>query len=208
MTVPILTLASASPRRAEYLGMMGIEFSVVAADIDEGWVPGESPHEHVERLARGKAAAVASRGVRGMHADGIVLAGDTVVVLDGEILGKPKDEEDAVAMLLKLQGRSHHVASALALQTTDGVAHSGVSVTEVLCAKFGRCTAEAYAATGEPMDKAGSYGIQGLGAALVDSISGDYYTVVGLPIPLLLRLFRVIGWHYQFGAWSRSDPTS
>jgi nucleoside triphosphate pyrophosphatase len=203
MIGPPLVLASASPRRAEYLNMLGIDFSACAADIDEAWIPGELPNAHVERLAREKAAAVADTGVQGF-----VLAGDTVVVLQGEILGKPRDREDAVRMLLRLQGRGHQVASALALQAPDGTVHSGVSVTDVRFASFDRRTAEAYAATEEPMDKAGAYGIQGMGAAVVDSISGDYYTVVGLPVPLMLRLFRSVGWHYRFGAWSRSESHS
>lgn len=183
--------------------MLGIEFSVKAADIDEAWIPGELPNAHVERLAREKAEAVAETGV-----DGYVLAGDTVVVREGEILGKPRDRAEAVEMLLKLQGRGHQVASALALVTPEGDLHSGVSVTDVRFAPFDRSMAEAYAATDEPLDKAGAYGIQGMGAAVVDSISGDYYTVVGLPIPLMLRLFRSVGWHYRFGAWSRGEQHS
>jgi len=200
MKAPNVILASASPRRAEYLTMLGIEYTVLSADIDEAWIPGELPNAHVERLAREKAEAVMETG-----ANGFVLAGDTVVVLDREILGKPTDRKDAVEMLLKLQGRGHQVASALALLTPEGMVHSGVSVTDVRFAAFDRDIAEAYAATDEPLDKAGGYGIQGMGAAVVDSISGDYYTVVGLPIPLLLRLFRTVGWYYRFGVWSRGE---
>jgi nucleoside triphosphate pyrophosphatase len=208
MNSPNLVLASASPRRAQYLRMLGIEFAIQAADIDEAWISGELPNAHVERLAREKAAAVAELGDSGANPDALVLAGDTVVVVDREILGKPRDRQDAVEMLLKLQGRAHQVASALALMTPGGMVHSGVSVTDVRFAAFDRALAEAYAATEEPLDKAGAYGIQGLGAAVVDSISGDYYTVVGLPIPLMLRLFRSAGWLYQFGAWSPSEPHS
>ena len=136
--------------------MMGIEFSVRPSDIDETSFPGEVPTALVERLAREKAEAVHEP-----EGDGHVLAGDTVVVLDGEILGKPRDRADAVTMLMRLRGREHQVASGLALRTPAGDVHSGVSVTDVQFADFERATAEAYAATDEPSDKAGAYGIQG-----------------------------------------------
>ena len=203
---PELILASQSPRRAEYLRMLGIEFTVQVADIDESWLDGESPRDHVERLAREKAATVSRiLSERDMPAGETahVLAGDTVVVLDGDILGKPADEADAVEMLLSLSDRSHEVASGLALLSPDGRVHSGVSVTEVRFRSLDRPTAEAYAATGEPLDKAGGYGIQGQGASLVESIRGDYYTVVGLPVPLMLGLFHEAGWDYRFGDWAR-----
>ncbi len=162
--------------------------------LDESWIEGESPEAHVERLAREKAEAVAA-GYPGRP----VLAGDTVVVLDGDILGKPVDSRDAAEMLLRLSGREHYVASGLALRTESGETVSGVSVTRVTLANFDRATTDAYVATGEPLDKAGAYGIQGKGAALVEAIEGDYYTVVGLPIPLMLDLFLRAGRHYAFG---------
>jgi len=206
VTAPELVLASRSPRRAEYLRMLGIDFAVQVADIDESWLEGESPGDHVERLAREKAATVSrllSDLDRPEGETAHVLAGDTVVVLDGDILGKPADEADAAEMLLRLAGRTHEVASGLALLTPDGQVHSGVSRTEVHFRALDRPTAEAYAATGEPLDKAGAYGIQGQGASLVEAIRGDYYTVVGLPVPLMLRLFHEAGWDYRFGTWAR-----
>ncbi len=192
--VPPLVLASASPRRAEYLRMLGFDFDVIAADIDEALLPGEEPDTHVERLAREKASTVQRE-----RPDALVLAGDTVVVLDDRILGKPRDAADAEEMLVLLSGRTHTVASGLALGLTDGRVVSGVSRTGVTFRSFSRETARRYVATGEPLDKAGAYGIQGVGAALVGDIHGDYYTVVGLPIPLLIRLLQEGGWEYGFG---------
>lgn len=187
-----LILASASPRRSRILTSLGVEHRVLPARVDESALPAENPLAHVERLARAKAAAVAS-----LHPECWVLAGDTVVTVDGDLLGKPRDEDDAVAMLLRLQGRAHRVASGLAL-ARNGRVHSGVEVTEVRFRPFHRETAQAYAASGEPMDKAGAYGIQGLGAALVEGVSGDYTAVVGLPVPLLIRLMEEAGRPYRF----------
>ncbi|TVP58855.1 MAG: septum formation protein Maf [Gemmatimonadales bacterium] len=189
-------LASASPRRAEILEMLGIAFDVQPAHIDESVLPGEVPGEHVERLARGKAAAISP-----LHPGRVVLAGDTVVTIEGEILGKPDDEDAAVRMLLRLAGRSHEVFSALAVAAgtrSAGTLHSGVRSTRVHFRSFGEGTARAYVETGEPMDKAGAYGIQGLGAVLVEGIEGDYTGVVGLPVPLLLELSAAIGFAYRF----------
>ncbi len=194
MKAETLVLASASPRRADYLRMLGIPFEVDPADVDESWIDGESPEAHVDRLARAKAFSVGSR-----HPSRAVLGGDTVVVLDGVILGKPRDAEDAVGMLLQLQGRDHVVVSGLALLAETGDMLSGISKTRVRLRDFERADAEAYVATGEPLDKAGAYGIQGKGATLVDAIEGDYYTVVGLPIPLMLDLLRRSGRPYDFG---------
>ncbi len=175
--------------------MLRLEFEVLSADIDETLLDGEDPSGHVERLAREKASTVQAR-----RPDALVLAGDTVVVLDGRILGKPKDAADAEAMLMVLAGRTHTVASGLALALPDGRVLSGVSHTDVSFRGFSEDTARRYVATGEPLDKAGSYGIQGVGATLVGDIHGDYYTVVGLPIPLLIRLLREGGWEYGFGS--------
>jgi septum formation protein len=193
MPEPPLVLASASPRRAELLAMLGLPHEVVPVDVDEGVQPDEEPDAHVERLSRLKAEVAAGR-----RPGTWILAGDTVVVVDGQILGKPRDREDAVGMLLRLQGRSHSVASGLALRAPDGGVLSGAEVTEVRFRPFDRATAEAYAATGEPMDKAGAYAIQGRGSALVEGIVGDYFTVVGLPVPLLIRLLAGAGRPYRF----------
>ncbi len=194
-----LILASASPRRTEILSTLGLPHRVEPARVDEAPRPGEDPAAHVERLAREKAAQVAGR-----HPGAWVVAGDTVVTVDGGVLGKPADPEDAVAMLLALQGRPHRVASGLAVAAPPGkerpgpVLLSGVEITEVRFRPFDEATARAYVATGEPMDKAGAYGIQGLGSALVMGISGDYSGVVGLPVSLLLALLERAGSPYRF----------
>ena len=193
---PPLVLASASPRRSEYLAMLGLTFTVEAADVPEAVRRGEPPGVHVERLARDKALATAIN-----HPGAAVLGGDTVVEVGGAILGKPTDEADAEAMLMRLQGRSHSVASGLALVLPSGEVHSGVSTTAVTFRAFDRGFARAYVATGEPLDKAGAYGIQGLGSALVSEIKGDYHTVVGFPIPLLMDLMGRCGWEYSFGSF-------
>jgi septum formation protein len=195
---PPLVLASASPRRAECLRMLGLSFEVQPADVPETVRHGESADAFVERLARDKATAVAS-----LRPDEVVLGGDTVVSLDGEILGKPSGPEEAEAMLLRLAGRTHSVASGLALALPSGDVRSGVSTTQVTFRDFSPRFARAYVATGEPLDKAGAYGIQGLGAALVTEIQGDYYSVVGLPVALLMRLFEESGWAHTFESPAR-----
>lgn len=195
-----IVLASASPRRAEILDTLGIPFVTRPARIDESVHEGESPRGHVERLARAKAAAVA-----GLVAGRRVLAGDTIVVLGERILGKPRDADAAVDMLMQLQGGEHRVLSALALADGSGGGtgtgariRSGVQETRVRFREFDPATARAYVDTGEPMDKAGAYGIQGLGAVLVKAIEGDYTGVVGLPVPLLVRLLAEAGVGYRF----------
>jgi septum formation protein len=190
-----LILASASPRRANLLTQMGLSYQVFPSHIPEDVLEGESPEAHAQRLALEKA-----REVWGDHQDTLVVAGDTIVVLDGEILGKPADAKEAVAMLMALSGRIHTVVSGLAVAFPNGSAQAGSMSTEVTFSVFDEATARAYVDTGEPMDKAGSYGIQGLGSTLVKEISGDYHTVVGLPIPLFLGLLRSGGWQYEFGA--------
>jgi len=190
---PPLLLASASPRRAEILRTLGIAHRVVPADIEEARRPGEAPEGYVERMAREKAGAV-----RALHPEAWVLAGDTTVAVDQRVLEKPGDAAEAVQMLLALQGREHQVATGLALVGPEGVVKSGVRVTRVRFRAFDRTTARNYAATGEPMDKAGAYGIQGLGGALVEAIDGDFTTVVGLSVPLLVRLLERAGRPYRF----------
>jgi len=180
--------------------MLGLKFTVQPADVPETVQHGESAEAHVERLARDKATAVAS-----VRPGAVVLGGDTVVTLDGEILGKPSGPEEAEAVLLRLAGRTHSVASGLALALSSSDVRSGVSTTEVTFRPFSPEFANAYVATGEPLDKAGAYGIQGLGAALVTEIRGDYYSVVGLPIALLLKLFEESGWEYTFPSPDRNS---
>jgi len=191
---PRLVLASASPRRADLLRQLGLSVEIRPAHVDERSLLGEEPHRHVERLARAKAEAVAVE-----MPGSLVIGGDTEVVLDGRVLGKPADDGEAVAMLLSLAGRAHEVLSGVALAGPHGVL-SGVGRAEVHFRAFDRTFAEAYVASGEPHDKAGAYGIQGLGGALVEAIRGDYYTVVGLPLGLLIELLEEAGWRYAFGS--------
>jgi septum formation protein len=175
--------------------MLGLDHTVDPAAIpEEAPAGGEHPTGYSERLARRKAAAVAAR-----HPDALVLAADTVVVRDGRVLGKPASAADAVETLLSLAGRVHSVVTGLALARPGTSAIlSRVDVAEVRFRSFDRIAAEAYVATGEPMDKAGAYGIQGLGSALVSRVEGDYYTVVGLSVHGLLRLLEEAGFRYAF----------
>lgn len=181
--------------------MLGLRFTVQPAEVPETAQPEESAEAHVERLARDKATAVAS-----VRPGVVVLGGDTVVALDDEIFGKPSGPKDAEAMLLRLAGRTHRVASGLALALPSGEMRSGHSTTEVTFRPFSVGFAHAYVATGEPLDKAGGYGIQGLGASLVTEIRGDYFGVVGLPVALLLRLFEQSGWEYAFASSPGAGP--
>lgn len=197
-----MILASASPRRAMILAILRIPFEVDPPSGPEVARPGEPPLEHALRLSREKAREVADR-----RPGRWVLAGDTIVTLDGEILGKPQSADDALQMLLRLQGRTHRVISALSLiRPATGrsfrkeTVFAGTETTAVTFRSFGRETASAYVRTGEPDDKAGAYGIQGIGAALVRRIEGDYGGVVGLPVPLLLDLLEEAGRPYRFGA--------
>ncbi len=192
---PHLILASASPRRAAVLGMLGLEFEVRPARIPEEPSEGERPTTYVTRLAREKAEAVAG------EAEGAFVVGaDTVVLLDRAIMEKPADAEEARAMLRVLAGRSHTVLTAVALRTPGAEVRGTLERAEVRFRDVPAEEIDAYVATGEPLDKAGGYGIQGFGAALVEGIRGDYYTVVGLPVVPLLGLFRAAGWRYRFGS--------
>lgn len=189
---PRLVLASQSPRRAQLLEMLGLAFEVAPADIDETYFPGEEPGAHAERLAREKAAVVAAR-----YPDAIVVGSDTVVILDGEVLGKPRDDADAVRMLMRLQGRTHEVATGAAVIAEDET-RSIVERVQVHFRAFDEATARAYVATREPMDKAGAYGIQGYGATLVDRIDGDFFAVMGFPVARFIDLLEAHGWRYAF----------
>ena len=187
-----MILASQSPRRIALMREAGFDVRVIPADIDERSEPGETPVELVERLARLKAAAVAARDAAPGET---VLAADTVVALDGSILGKPGDEQDAARMLSRLSGRTHEVATGVAIARGGGdAAESFVSVTRVTFYPLGEDEIRAYVESGEPLDKAGAYGIQGAGGRmLVRSIEGDFYTVVGLPIAEVVRRLRARG---------------
>jgi septum formation protein len=188
---PRIILASQSPRRAQLLRMLGLRIDTVPADIDESYDPGEDPVQHAERLAREKVEAVAQQ-----HPDAVVIGSDTVVIVDGMVLGKPRDHDDAVRMLMLLQGREHEVATGIAVGW-DGV-RSAVERVAVRFRPFDAAVAAAYAETAEPMDKAGGYGIQGFGATLVEGITGDYFAVMGLPIARLMLLLQESGLHYNF----------
>lgn len=174
--------------------MLGLPFTRHPADVPERPGKGEMPSSYVKRLSRDKARAVAAE-----RADALVLAGDTVVVLDGHILEKPGDEDEAVGMLLRLAGRTHTVLSGLALAVPGRRIECVVERTEVEFRDFDEGTAIAYVATGEPMDKAGAYGIQGMGACLVRSVKGDFFTVVGLPVVRFVELLESAGYSYRFG---------
>ncbi len=188
MTPPVLVLASGSPRRRQLLEMLGIPIEVRPPHVPEVRNPGESPQAYVERLAREKAASVPGP---------LVLGADTTVVVDGEVLEKPVDAADALRMLRRLQGRVHLVITAIALRTSDSML-SATDVTAVTFRPADDDALRAYVATGEPMDKAGAYGIQGYGAALVERIDGDFFGVMGLPVRLVLDLLARAGHPYRF----------
>lgn len=184
-----LILASASPRRRELLAQLGVTHLIDPADIDETVRPGEAPEDYVQRMAREKAACVAARHTLDFQS---VLAADTTVVIDGDILGKPADMFDGLAILARLSGRSHQVMTAICLQSSAGVVEERVT-TEVQFIQLSRELCEAYLATDEPWDKAGAYGIQGLGGAFVSSIHGSYSNVVGLPLTETWQLLAANG---------------
>jgi septum formation protein len=181
-----IILASASPRRSELLRNLGLPFRVLASDVNETVAPDLTPAEVVTELSQRKALAVANT-----LGKGIVIGSDTIVVLDDQILGKPTDEKDAFRMLQGLQGRIHEVYSAVTcIDAATGQMVTGYRSTTVRFKPLGSDVMERYIATGEPMDKAGSYAIQGLGAIFVEGIDGDYFNVVGLPLSLLAEQLK------------------
>lgn len=186
---PNLILASASPRRSSLLRQLGVQFTTAPADVDERARPGETPEGYAERLSLEKARAAAVTA-----GEGIVIAADTIVVLENDILGKPADAQDAVRMLSVLSGRTHRVITALTvMDAANGKTLNRLSHTNV---RFRRLSAEeiaSYVQTGEPLDKAGAYGIQEKGALLVSGIEGCYFNVVGLPLSLLDEMLREFG---------------
>ena len=184
-----LILASNSPRRKELLGQMGLkDFKVAAPNVDESVEDGLSPAETVEQLSLRKAQAAAKKA----GPNDLIIAADTVVALDGVVLGKPRDEEDAFAMLSALSGREHRVYTGVTvLQGEQAVTEH--EETAVTFRPLEDSEIRGYIATGEPMDKAGAYGIQGLGALLVSGIRGDYDNVVGLPVFRLGRILARFG---------------
>ncbi len=186
---PDVILASQSPRRRELLDQMGLAYRTFSSAIDERCGPKEAAEPYALRMAREKALVAVSELGRELP----VLAADTVVVVDGAILGKPADQADATAMLERLSGRSHHVISALALVDINGAMQQEASLTAVSFRPLKRREIQAYVATGESMDKAGAYAIQGLAAAFIARIEGSYSGVMGLPLYETAELLRHIG---------------
>jgi len=178
-------LASSSPRRRELLSILGVPFTTQSADIDESTRPGESPSQYAARLAREKAQAIAS----GRPAD-MVLGADTIVILGNDVLGKPRDAEDARRMLQALSGKVHQVSTAVCLMV-NGHLHEHVETTSVYMRAVPEPEIRDYIATGEPMDKAGAYAIQGGAAKWIYRIEGDYFNVVGLPLAAVWELLKL-----------------
>ena len=196
MTAPPVVLASQSPRRRELLTLIGVPHEVWPAAVDEAMLPDESPPALAERLARRKALAVAAE-----RPEAVVIGSDTIVVIDGDVLGKPADEGDARRMLRRLSGRPHTVYTGVAVARGGAAGRlvSGVEEVGVTFRALDDREIADYVRTGEPMDKAGAYGIQGYGATIVDRIDGDYFAVMGLPLNRLVRLLRRVGVRYEFG---------
>lgn len=188
-----VVLASASPRRRQLLTLIGISHEVRPANVDERIRSRETPRRHAERLAREKASALAMR-----DPDLIVIGADTIVVINRTVLGKPADVADAARMLALLNGREHKVITAVAVSRGRKL-RSAVEEVRVKFRRLRKDEIDAYIGTGEPMDKAGAYGIQGYGATIVERIEGDYFAVMGLPLVRLVGLMRDIGVRYRFG---------
>ena len=188
-----MILASQSPRRRELLALVGIPHEVRPADIDETYLPGEPPRDHAERLAREKTAAIAAA-----EPDALVIGSDTIVVVDGDVLGKPAQAEEAGRMIARLAGRTHTVMTGVAV-AWRGQTRSAVEEVDVTFHPLSAREIAEYVATREPMDKAGAYGIQGYGATIVARVDGDYFAVMGLPLQRLVRLLGDVGIRYPFG---------
>ena len=193
MTTCRVVLASSSPRRRQLLDLIGIAHEVRPANIDETMRAREVPRRHAERLAREKATKIATR-----DPDLITIGADTVVVINRKVLGKPRDEAEAIHMLSQLSGREHTVITAVAVARGKKL-RSAIEEVKVRFRRLHEDEIKAYVATGEPMDKAGAYGIQGYGATIVECIEGDYFAVMGLPLARLTSLMRDLGVRYRFG---------
>lgn len=193
--LPRLVLASASPRRAELLTTLGLRFSVQPADIDESVLDGEDPAAYVERVARAKAAAIAAA-----DPDVVVVAADTTVVLDGAIFGKPRDGDEARSMLRRLSGRDNQVLTGVAVIAAGRVV-ARVAATTVSFSVLDDADIDWYVTTGDLLDKAGAYAIQGAGGLFVTGIDGSYHNVVGLPLDTLRELVAQVG--FDLLAWTR-----
>lgn len=182
--LPRIILASGSPRRAEIMGSVGWEFEKSVPDVDESVIAGESPENYVKRLAGEKALAVA-----GSHPGQIILAADTTVVIDGEIIGKPEDHEDARLMIRRLSGNWHDVLTGVAV-ARNGFEKIGMQRTRVKFAKMTEAEIDFLVERGDPLDKAGAYAVQAQAALFIEGIEGDYWNVVGLPVSLVYRLVK------------------
>lgn len=193
-------LASQSPRRRELLSLIGITHAVMPADINEDVREGEEADGYTERLAREKALVIAGR-----EPEAVVIAADTTVVVDGDILGKPLDAADARAMIRRLSGREHTVMTGIAVARGAAV-HSAVEAVRVTFRPLTDSEIAEYVATGEPMDKAGAYGIQGYGATIVERVDGDYFSVMGLGLRRLVALLERHGIHYRFSDGLSAEP--
>jgi septum formation protein len=191
MTTPRVILASASPRRRDLLSLIGIPHEVRPANIDESYIEGETPRQHAERLARDKASAIGEPGA-------VTIGSDTIVVVDGDVLGKPRDRAHAAEMLRRLSGRSHLVMTGVAVRWHERIV-SGLEEVGVTFRALRDDEIERYIDTGEPLDKAGAYGIQGFGATIVERVDGDYFAVMGLALNRLVRLLAEVGVRYAFG---------
>jgi len=189
---PRIILASSSPRRADLLRSIGVEFEIVPSQVQERPHTGEAPADYITRLARAKVISIARK-----REQGLVIGADTIVVLDGKILGKPVDEADAARMLRSLSGRWHAVMTGVALY--DVATRQEVADYDKTLVRFGQMNEpeiDWYVKSGEPMDKAGAYGIQGLAGLFIEEIAGNYFNVVGLPLPLVYRLARRLGYSF------------
>ena len=191
-----LILASASPRRSALLDQLGVRHRVAVAAIEESRIRGESPQAYVQRIAMDKATTVLAREGGAVT----VLAADTIVVADGIVLGKPRDRRDATDMLQRLSGRSHEVMSAVVLLARDLEPAAALSVSRVTFAPLNPEWIEAYCATGEPMDKAGAYAIQGLAALRISHLEGSFSGVMGLPLFEAGELLQAAGFALLPGA--------
>jgi septum formation protein len=184
-----LILASASPRRAEILQNLGFSFEICPSHTDESFGDGLKPAEIVELLAERKATDVLSR-----VQEGIIIGSDTIVVLEGKVFGKPSNKDDALWMLTELRGKTHSVFSGLAvLDALTGEKKIGHIETKVQMRNFSDLEMNCYIQTGEPMDKAGGYAIQGIGSIFIEKIIGDYFSVVGMPVSLLVKFLAYFG---------------
>jgi septum formation protein len=192
---PLLILASSSPRRQELIGSLGLPYEIISSNVDETVGGSLTPAEIVEVLAVRKAQAVCEL-IQSSDKRGIVIGSDTIVVFQGQVLGKPVDEQDSFRMLSALEGETHQVYSGIAcVDSQTGECHVSHRVTQVFMKPLADEQIRRYIATGEPRDKAGSYAIQGLGATIVERIEGDYFNVVGLPLSLLSDLLKAFGIH-------------